>query len=108
MVPAGTGSRRACAFKRTGRMDPNFGIGKMRAKLLLGLVLYMFVMGCATRPREPGKAIYIPIPEGYLQPCELPAIPKDNGELSDAFTQAYLCGEQGNKDKERIRNLPRD
>lgn len=75
------------------------------AKFFLLLVAYMYLIGCATRPQE---VMYVEIPEGYLQDCELPSIPGNTGELSDAFTQAYLCGEQGNKDKERIRNLPRN
>ena len=69
------------------------------------VLLIMFLEGCATRPVE---AQYIEIPEGYLQPCELPPKPQFNDELSDAFAQTYRCGEQGNKDKERIRNLPRN
>ncbi len=52
--------------------------------------------------------MYIEVPEGYLLECELPAVPQNNAELSDAFASAYKCGEQGNKDKERIRNLPRN
>lgn len=69
------------------------------------LMLVFLSSGCASGP---APAVYIQIPEGYLQPCELPAVPQDNAELSDAFAKAYKCGEQGNKDKERIRNLPRN
>ena len=76
----------------------------MSGRIALLIVLYMFIQGCATRPK---KATYIPIPEGYLQSCELPAIPDLNGEMSDAFARAYKCAEQGNIDKGRIRNLPR-
>jgi hypothetical protein len=62
--------------------------------------------GCAHRP--PPEVKYIPIPAGYLEPCELPPVPTNNAELSDAFVIAYQCAEQGNRDKERIRALPRD
>ena len=73
------------------------------------IILFIFLLaGCSTL-RKPGEVIHIPIPEGYLLLCELPdAIPENNGKLSDAFAQAYKCAEQGNKDKERIRNLPRN
>ena len=74
------------------------------------IILFVLLLaGCSTL-RKPGEVIHVPIPEGYLQLCELPAIPENmnNGELSGAFAQAYKCGEQGNKDKERIRNLPRN
>ena len=80
----------------------------MRSQLLIAMILVLLVTGGCTRPRKPGAAVYIPVPEGYLQECELPAVPEDTGGLSDAFAQAYLCGDQGNKDKERIRNLPRE
>ena len=79
----------------------------MNSRIALIVVLMCVLSGCATRPRKPGEVVYVGVPEGYLQPCELPAIPEETGGLSDAFAQAYLCGEQGNKDKERIRNLPR-
>ena len=69
------------------------------------ILLVMFLEGCATRPVE---AQYIEIPAGYLLECPLPSKPQANAELSDAFAQAYRCGEQGNTDKERIRNLPRN
>ena len=72
------------------------------------IIMLVLLSGCSTL-RKPGEVIHVPIPEGYLQLCELPpAIPNNNGELSDAFAQAYKCAEQGNKDKERIRNLPRN
>ena len=73
------------------------------------LIIFLLVLmtGCSTL-RKPGEVIHVPIPEGYLLPCELPAIPENNGGLSDVFAQAYKCAEQGNKDKERIRNLPRN
>lgn len=69
------------------------------------MLVLLSVVGCASSPSE---VVYIEVPEGHLLPCELPAVPQDNAELSDAFAQAYKCGEQGNKDKERIRNLPRN
>jgi len=68
--------------------------------------MLVFLSGCASN--RPAEVVYIQIPEGYLLECELPAVPQNNAELSDAFASAYLCGEQGNKDKERIRNLPRN
>lgn len=73
--------------------------------LLIGVI---FLSGCSLFPRAPGEVKYIEIPEGYLQHCELPDIPNDNAELSDAFAKAYKCGEQGNKDKDRIKALPRN
>lgn len=48
---------------------------------------------------------YIPVPEGYLQECELPGAPGLTGDLSEAFVVAYQCAEQGNRDKRRIREL---
>jgi hypothetical protein len=45
------------------------------------------------------------IPAGYLQECVLPAVPASTADLSDAFVQAYQCGEQGNRDKQRIQKL---
>ena len=77
----------------------------MRTITCTCLLLLVFLSGCASGPAE---VLYIPVPEGYLQPCELPAVPQDNAELSDAFAKTYLCAEIGNKDKERIRNLPRN
>ena len=69
------------------------------------LLMLVLLSGCASGPAE---IVYIQIPEGYLLECELPAVPQNNAELSDAFAQAYKCGEQGNKDKQRIRELPRN
>lgn len=64
--------------------------------------------GCASFKRPPvvDTCDYRPIPEGYLQPCELPGAPLANGLLSKGFVQAMKCAEQGNRDKARIRNLP--
>ncbi len=70
--------------------------------LFIASVLSMFT-GCASQ--RPGPVQYIEVPESYLQPCELPPLPKDNAEMSDAFAKSYKCGEQGNRDKERIREL---
>lgn len=81
---------------------------RYKTPFIYALVLVLLTTGGCTRPRKPGVVTYIPVPEGYLQECELPAVPENTGGLSDAFAKAYLCGEQGNKDKERIRNLPRD
>ncbi len=69
------------------------------------VLMLVLLSGCASGPAD---VVYIEVPEGHLLPCELPAKPQNNAELSDAFAQAYKCGEQGNKDKERIRNLPRN
>lgn len=76
----------------------------MRTVTCICLLLLVLLSGCAS---SPASVVYVQIPEGYLQPCELPDAPQNNAELSDAFAQAYRCGEQGNIDKERIRNLPR-
>lgn len=70
------------------------------------VLLTVLLSGCASN--RPADVVYVQVPEGYLLECELPAAPQNNAELSDAFAQAYKCGEQGNKDKERIRNLPRN
>lgn len=70
--------------------------------LLLGL------SGCslfANRAPDVGEPLYRDIPEGLLQECELPPLPDNTGEMSEAFVQAYQCGEQGNIDKRRIREL---
>ena len=80
-------------------------VRKFTYTCLLMLVIGAGSGGCASGPAD---VVYIQIPEGYLLECELPAVPQNNAELSDAFAQAYKCGEQGNKDKERIRNLPRN
>ena len=67
----------------------------MRIALLLALVS---LAGCASKPV---RVTYIPVPAGYLELCELPAVPEDNTGLSDAFVQAYKCAEIGNRDKQR-------
>jgi len=82
------------------------GDGRMRIITCTCLLLLVLLSGCASN--RPGEVVYVQIPEGHLLPCELPAKPQNNAEMSDAFAQAYKCGEQGNKDKERIRNLPRN
>lgn len=63
--------------------------------------------GCASFKRPPvvDTCDYRPIPEGYLQSCELPAAPLANGSLSKGFVQAMKCAELGNDDKQRIREL---
>lgn len=60
--------------------------------------------GCAGNAPVP-TVEYIPVPEGYLLPCALPALPEANGGLSEAFAQAYACAEIGNNDKAAIRDL---
>ena len=70
------------------------------------LILVLILSGCGVgQPTVPGPLEYREIPEAYLQECELPAMPLSNAELSDAFAQAYQCGEQGNRDKRRIKEL---
>ncbi len=69
------------------------------------LTIVVFLAGCVSQPTIPGTLEYREIPEAYLQECELPAAPLNNAELSDAFAQAYQCGEQGNRDKRRIKDL---
>ena len=68
-------------------------------------ILLVLITGCATRPKPVPDLEYRSIPEAYLQACQLPPAPLSNAELSDAFAQAYQCGEQGNRDKQRIREL---
>ncbi len=75
----------------------------MRSCLLLGILIPILGTGCAST--RPGPVQYIDVPESYLQECQLPAKPEANAELSDAFAKAYKCGEQGNRDKQRIREL---
>lgn len=79
-------------------------------KCAVCIILSTFMLtGCSLFERRPAvpDVEYLPIPEGYLQECALPSVPLDNGDLAEAFAKAYQCGEQGNKDKARIRNLPR-
>ena len=66
----------------------------VKTPFIYALVLVLLSTGGCTRPRKPGEVVYVAIPEGYLQSCELPAVPEETGGLSDAFAQAYLCGEQ--------------
>ena len=77
----------------------------MKRIITCGLLL-VFLSGCnwGRRPSVPDVE-YLPIPEAYLQECVLPRVPLDTGDLSEAFVKAYQCGEQGNKDKQRIREL---
>lgn len=80
------------------------------ARILVGcslLFALLVLTGCAVFKRPPvvDARNYRPIPEGYLQPCELPAVPVANGLLSKAFVQAMKCAELGNDDKARIRDL---
>lgn len=75
----------------------------MRNVLIFAAIVAVLSTGCVSK--RPSPVQYIAVPESYLQPCELPPLPQDNAELSDAFAKSYKCGEQGNKDKERIREL---
>jgi hypothetical protein len=67
----------------------------MRTALILVVAL---LAGCTPAQR----IIVLAPPAGYLEPCELPALPDGNPDLSQAFVQAYKCAELGNADKERI------
>lgn len=74
--------------------------------VILAAVAAILATGCAsTLPQEPPDIIYRAIPEALTQPCTLPQMPEDTAELSDAFVQAYKCGELGNADKAAIREL---
>ncbi len=74
--------------------------------ILLITTLCFVAAGCASKPPvAPPPLEYREIPEGFLQPCELPAAPTNTGELSEAFVIAFQCAEQGNRDKQRIRDL---
>lgn len=64
--------------------------------------------GCASTPPDAGKCEYREIPSSYLQECPLPALPGENGDLSEALVQAYQCAEQSNNHKARIRELLAD
>ena len=65
----------------------------------------LLMTGCVTRPPKVYEREYREIPAGYLQECELPPAPLNTGELSEAFVVAFKCAEQGNRDKQRIREL---
>ena len=70
------------------------------------IFLSVLLTGCGvSQPTIPDSLEYREIPEAYLQKCELPPVPISNAEMSDAFAQANQCGEQGNKDKQRVRAL---
>ena len=69
------------------------------------LVLVLLSTGCVTRPKKPAEREYREIPAALLLPCELPQAPLNNGELSGAYVVAYKCAEQGNRDKQRIKEL---
>ena len=73
-------------------------------KVTLALAV-LFISGCASQIEQPPELRWRDVPEGYLQPCTLPEIPLSTAELSDAFVQAYKCGEIGNRDKQRSREL---
>jgi hypothetical protein len=74
--------------------------------LILGTIVAILGTGCTfLRPPAPAEREYRPIPEAWLQPCPLPPAPLDNGALSEAFVAAMQCGQQGNIDKARIREL---
>lgn len=74
--------------------------------ILIATIVAILCTGCATRPKPIPDLEYRTIPEAYLQECQLPPVPLNTGELSDAFVQAFQCAEQGNRDKQRIKNLP--
>ena len=80
-------------------------------RVIIILTLLMMVVlscGCASQIPIPGDLEYRKIPEALLQECVLPPVPLSNGEMSDAFAQTYQCAEQGNRDKQRIRELSRN
>ena len=80
-----------------------------RVTIILTLIMMLVLScGCAASIPEPAPLEYREIPAALLQECVLPPVPLSNGEMSDAFAQAYQCGEQGNRDKERIKNLSRN
>ena len=72
------------------------------------VLLLVILSGCASPITVPGPLEYREIPEALLQECLLPPVPLSNGEMSDAFAQTYQCAEQGNRDKQRIRELSRN
>jgi hypothetical protein len=66
----------------------------------LGVVLLVILLaGCA--PRQ--HVVILAPPSGYLEPCELPAVPHVNEGLSVAFVQAHMCATMHERDKRRIR-----
>lgn len=69
------------------------------------IVALLTLSACASGPPELPDVMYRSIPEALLQGCTLPQIPEDTADLSDAFVQAYKCGELGNSDKAAIRAL---
>ena len=77
----------------------------MRNYTIITAICGMFLASCASQRVPVPDIEYMKIPEGYLQECVLPEMPALTAELSDAFVQAYQCGEQGNRDKQRIRKL---
>lgn len=83
------------------------GDGRVRriTPFICFLLLVFLTTSCVTRPPKVSERNYREIPAGYLQPCELPQAPLNNGELSEAYVVAYKCAEQGNRDKQRIRDL---
>jgi len=92
----------------TGYIDSNWVSLAALARVdntLLALVMFTLLMGCVSKPPVVPDLEYRQIPEGYLQECALPPVPLDTGDLSEAFVQAYQCGEQGNRDKQRIKEL---
>ena len=75
--------------------------GRMRVAVILIAVL---LTGCAPMQR----VIVLSPPSGYLEPCELPALPETNPELSQALVAAWRCAEAGNADKRRIQEWAKD
>ncbi len=78
---------------------------RVKITCMFALVLVLLTTGCVTRPQKPADREYREIPAGYLQPCELPPAPLNNGELSAAYVVAFKCAELGNRDKQRISEL---
>lgn len=73
--------------------------------MLLIMTFCLTLSACASGPQPQPDVIYRAIPEALTQPCTLPSVPEDTADLSDAFVQAYKCGELGNSDKAAIRDL---
>ena len=76
-------------------------------RLATCVFLLVFLSSCsAFRNVEPEvKVIYVEIPEIYLQKCDIPPLPEDNGEMAEAYLGAAQCAIRGNRDKAKIREI---
>ena len=66
-------------------------------------VTCLFLSGCSTFGSK--APVYHDVPEAYLQKCDVPPLPDNNGEMAEAYLGAAQCAIQGNTDKDRIRDL---